>query len=182
MRGESLNRVKSAHLISYSFRSEKMKQVLLNVEDAVFEKFMGMVELCRGVEIVSTLNSIDVDDNRDACMRYAIITLRRNKVFRRHYDYSWIMQAINDGVMDDYEEFESPQTFLNYLCEIGIDELPDRSTISRACSNVYDSYPNWQFMDVTKPSEILRRKNVVKQFLSAFGEAKRASCINNCTK
>lgn len=141
-----------------------------------------MLKLCNGVRIASVQESMDVMDDRDACMRYAITALRRNKVFRRHYDYSWIMQAINDGVMDDYEEFESPQTFINYLGEIGIDELPDRSTISRACSNVYDSYPNWQFMDVTKPSEILRRKNVVKQFLSAFGEAKRASCINNCTK
>lgn len=159
-----------------------MKRIIIEVEDSAYEPVVGMLELCNGVKIVSVQESIDVIDDRDACMRYAITTLRRNKVFRRHYDYSWIMQAINDGVMDDYEEFESPQTFINYLCEIGIDELPDRSTISRACSNVYDSYPNWQFMDVTKPSEILRRKNVVKQFLSAFGEAKRASCINNCTK
>ena len=159
-----------------------MKRIIIEVEDSAYEPVVGMLKLCNGVRIASVQESIDVMDDRDACMRYAITTLRRNKVFRRHYDYSWIMQAINDGVMDDYEEFESPQTFINYLCEIGIDELPDRSTISRACSNVYDSYPNWQFMDVTKPSEILRRKNVVKQFLSAFGEAKRASCINNCTK
>ena len=159
-----------------------MKRIIIEVEDSAYEPVVGMLKLCNGVWIASVLESMDVMDDRDACMRYAITALRRNKVFRRHYDYSWIMQAINDGVMDDYEEFESPQTFINYLCEIGIDELPDRSTISRACSNVYDSYPNWQFMDVTKPSEILRRKNVVKQFLSAFGEAKRAGCIKNCTK
>jgi hypothetical protein len=164
------------------FAQKKMKRIIIEVEDLAYEPVVGMLELCNGVRIASVQESMDVMDDRDACMRYAITTLRRNKVFRRHYDYSWIMQAINDGVMDDYEEFESPQTFINYLCEIGIDELPDRSTISRACSNVYDSYPNWQFMDVTKPSEILRRKNVVKQFLSAFGEAKRASCIKNCTK
>lgn len=164
------------------FAQKKMKRIIIEVEDSACEPVVGMLKLCNGVRIASVQESMDVMDDRDACMRYAITTLRRNKVFRRHYDYSWIMQAINDGVMDDYEEFESPQTFINYLCEIGIDELPDRSTISRACSNVYDSYPNWQFMDVTKPSEILRRKNVVKQFLSAFGEAKRASCINNCTK
>ena len=164
------------------FAQKKMKRIIIEVEDLANEPVVAMLKLCNGVRIASVQESMDVMDDRDACMRYAITTLRRNKVFRRHYDYSWIMQAINDGVMDDYEEFESPQTFINYLCEIGIDELPDRSTISRACSNVYDSYPNWQFMDVTKPSEILRRKNVVKQFLSAFGEAKRASCINNCTK
>ena len=164
------------------FAQKKMKRIIIEVEDLAYEPVVGMLKLCNGVRIASVQESMDVMDDRDACMRYAITTLRRNKVFRRHYDYSWIMQAINDGVMDDYEEFESPQTFINYLGEIGIDELPDRSTISRACSNVFDSYPNWQFMDVKKPGEILRRKNVVKQFLSAFGEAKRAGCIKNCTK
>lgn len=164
------------------FAQKKMKRIIIEVEDLAYEPVVGMLKLCNGVRIASVQESMDVMDDRDACMRYAITALRRNKVFRRHYDYSWIMQAINDGVMDDYEEFESPQTFINYLCEIGIDELPDRSTISRGCSNVFDSYPNWQFMDVKKPGEILRRKNVVKQFLSAFGEAKRAGCIKNCTK
>ena len=159
-----------------------MRQIILEVEDSAYEPVVGVLKLCNGVKIVSVQECVDVIDNRDACMRYAINTLRHNKVFRHHYDYSWIMRAINDGVMEEYDEFESPQTFINYLCEIGIEELPDRSTISRACSIIYDSYPNWQFIGLKKPSEILRRKNVVKQFLSAFGEAKRGICIKNCTK
>ena len=159
-----------------------MKRIIIEVEDSANEPVVAMLKLCNGVKIVSVQESIDVIDDRDACMRYAINTLRNNGVFRHHYDYSWIMQAINDGVMEDYEEFESAQTFINYLCEIGIDGLPDRSTISRARSNIYNSYPDWKFIGLKKPSEILRRKNVVKQFLSAFGEAKRAYCIKNCTK
>ena len=159
-----------------------MKRIIIEVEDSAYEPVVAMLKLCNGVKIVSVQECIDVIDDRDACMRYAINTLRHNKVFRRHYDYSWIMQAINDGVLEDYEEFESAQTFINYLCEIGIDGLPDRSTISRARSNIYNSFPDWKFIGLKNPSEILRRKNVVKQFLSAFGEAKRAICIKNCTK
>ena len=159
-----------------------MKRIIIEVEDSAYEPVVAMLKLCNGVKIVSVQECIDVIDDRDACMLYAINTLRNNGVFRHHYDYSWIMQAINDGVMEDYEEFESAQTFINYLCEIGIDGLPDRSTISRARSNIYNSYPDWKFIGLKKPSEILRRKNVVKQFLSAFGEAKRAICIKNCTK
>ena len=166
---------------SVSKNKIKMKQIVLEIEDSAFERFMGMVSLCPSVEVMASGEVVDVMDHRDACMRHAIVTLRHNKVFRRHYDYSWIMMAINEGVMDDFDEFESPQSFIDYLCEIGIDELPDRTTISRACSKTFDSYPNWRFMDTNKPSESLRRKNVVKQFLSAFGEAKRACCNKNCT-
>ena len=164
------------------FAQKTMKRIIIEVEDSAYEPVVAMLKLCNGVKIVSVQECIDVIDDRDACMLYAINTLRNNGVFRHHYDYSWIMQAINDGVMEDYEEFESAQTFINYLCEIGIDGLPDRSTISRARSNIYNSYPDWKFIGLKKPSEILRRKNVVKQFLSAFGEAKRAICIKNCTK
>ena len=158
-----------------------MRQMILEIEDEAFEPFKGMVSLCPQVKVVCVSEVTEVISNRDRCMVYAIETLRKNNVFRRHYDYSWILKAINEGVMDDYEEFESPQTFIDYLYEIGIDMLPDRTTISRACSKTFDSYPNWRFLDVKKPCETLRRKNVVKQFLSAFGEAKRASCIKNCT-
>lgn len=159
-----------------------MRQIILEIEDSAYEKFMGMVELCPQVKVVSTGEMVDVVNDRDYCMMYAINTLRENHVFRFNYDYTWIMMAINEGVMDDFEDFESPQTFIDYLYELGVDHLPDRSTISRACSKTFDSYPNWRFLDVKKPSETLRRKNVVKQFLSAFGEAKRARCNKNCTK
>ena len=42
---------------------------------------------------------------------------------------------------------------------------------------------DWTFTDMDNPSEILRRKNVVRQFLSAFGTAKRGilnKILNNC--
>ena len=159
-----------------------MRQIILEIEDSAYEQFMGMLGLCPSVKVVSESSVAEVASQRDQCMLYAIQTLRANCVFRFGYDYAWIMKAISEGVSEEFGEFRSPQSFLDYLDEMGIDGLPARTTLSRACSKTFGCYPDWRFIDIEKPSEILRRKNVVKQFLSAFGEAKRKYCIKNCTK
>ena len=150
-----------------------MKQVILKIDDSAYEKFMGMVSLCPQVEVVCESGITDVMNDRDQCMVYAIQTLRNNHVFRFGYDYTWVMMAINEGLIDDYERFRSPQAFLDYLYEIGIEKLPSRITLSLAYSKTFNHFPDWTFTDMDNPSEILRRKNVVRQFLSAFGRAKR---------
>ena len=150
-----------------------MKQVILKIDDSAYEQFMGMVSLCPQVEVVCESGITDVMNDRDQCMVYAIQTLRNNHVFRFGYDYTWVMMAINEGLIDDYERFRSPQAFLDYLYEIGIDKLPTRYSLSLAYSKTLNSYPEWTFIDVENASETLRRKNVVKQFMSAYGVAKR---------
>ena len=159
-----------------------MKQVVLRIDDAAYEKFMGMVSLCPMVEVVAEGDLADTENDRDLCMRQAIITLRQNKVFRHYYDYTWIMMAINEGHLNDFDVFKSPQAFINYLYEIGIDQLPTRYTLSLAYSKALGAYPDWTFLDVEKPNEILRRKNVAKQFLSAYGAAKRGILNNKFNK
>ena len=159
-----------------------MKQVVLRIDDAAYEKFMGMVSLCPMVEVVAEGDLADTENERDLCMRQAIITLRQNKVFRHYYDYTWIMMAINEGHLNDFDVFKSPQAFINYLYEIGIDQLPTRYTLSLAYSKALGAYPDWTFLDVEKPNEILRRKNVAKQFLSAYGAAKRGILNNKFNK
>ena len=159
-----------------------MKQVVLRIDDAAYEKFMGMVSLCPMVEVVAEGDLADNENERDLCMRQAIITLRQNKVFRHYYDYTWIMMAINEGHLNDFDVFKSPQAFIDYLYEIGIDQLPTRYTLSLAYSKALGAYPDWTFLDVEKPNEILRRKNVAKQFLSAYGAAKRGILNNKFNK
>ena len=159
-----------------------MKQVVLRIDDAAYENFMGMVSLCPMVEVVAEGDLADTENDRDLCMRQAIITLRQNKVFRHYYDYTWIMMAINEGLLNDFDVFKSPQAFIDYLYEIGIDQLPTRYTLSLAYSKALGAYPDWTFLDVEKPNEILRRKNVVKQFLSAYGAAKRGFLNNKFNK
>ena len=150
-----------------------MRQIILEIEDSAYEQFMGMVGLCPSVKVVCESGITDVMNDRDQCMVYAIQILRENHVFRFGYDYTWVMMAINEGLIDDYERFRSPQAFLDYLYEIGIDKLPTRYSLSLAYSKTLNSYPEWTFIDVENASETLRRKNVVKQFLSAYGVAKR---------
>ena len=159
-----------------------MRQIVLEIEDSAYERFMGMVGLCPQVRVVATSVAADTESERDMCMAHAIRTLRENRVFRHGYDYAWIMMAINEGVIDDFESFKSPQAFIDYLYEIGIDMLPTRYTLFRAYSKTLDAYPDWTFLDVEKAGETLRRKNVVKQFLSAYGAAKRAFCNRWCNK
>ena len=150
-----------------------MRQIVLEIVDSAYEQFMGMIALCPSVKVVCENGITDVMNDRDQCMVYAITTLRNNHVFRFGYDYTWIMMAINEGLVDDYDAFKSPQAFLDYLYEIGIEELPTRYSLSLAYSKTLNSYPEWTFIDVENASETLRRKNVVKQFLSAYGVAKR---------
>jgi hypothetical protein len=150
-----------------------MRQIVISIDDEAYEPVMGVMKLCDGVEIVDETEIVDIVADRDVWMRQAIETLRGNKAFRHYYDYTWIMMALNEGLVDDFEAFRSPQAFLDYLYEIGIRNLPSRYSISLAFSKTIDSYPNWTFIDVKSPSESLRRKNVVRQFLSAYGAAKR---------
>lgn len=150
-----------------------MKQIVLEIEDSAYESFMGMIALCPSVKVVGESSVAEVTSQRDQCMLYAIQTLRANHAFRFGYDYTWVMMAINEGLVDDYDGFRSPQAFLDYLYEIGIEGLPSRLTLSLAYSKTFNHFPDWTFTDMDNPSEILRRKNVVKQFLSAFGTAKR---------
>ena len=151
------------------------KRVIIEIEDVAYEPFMGMVKLCPQAEIVGVCEEVDVMAEREVCMKQVIETLRANKVFRHYYDYTWIMMALNEGLVDDFDAFRSPQAFLDYLYEIGIRELPSRITLSVAYAKTLDSYPDWTFIDVKKASETLRRKNVVKQFLSAYIKAKIAN-------
>ena len=152
-----------------------MKRIIIEVEDLAYEPVVGMLKLCNGVRIASVQESMDVMDDRDACMRYAINTLRHNKVFRYSFDYAWIMMAMGQKVIDDFEAFHSHQDYIDYLTELGIEQVPSRSTIFNICNITLNDYPEWEFLDAPAPSEALRRKNLIKQFLSAYRKAKRES-------
>ena len=55
--------------------------------------------------------------------------------------------------------------------ESDFDNLPGRTTIYDTIAKVKGKYPDWTFTDAPKASEALRRKNLIKQFLSAFVKA-----------
>ena len=52
---------------------EKMKrQIIIEVEDPVFEKFMGMLEICPGVEFLAVSEVAETRTNVDLCVAMAI--------------------------------------------------------------------------------------------------------------
>ena len=151
-----------------------MKQVGLRIEDSAFERFMGIVSLCPQVEVASQNEMPDYGpDEITQKVALAIKVLQRNKTIRHLYDYTWIMVCIGDGVVEGMGAFGSPQKFMDYLRSIGMERVPSRTTISTWFGRVIGKYPNWEFVDTQDPQEIQRRKNVVRQFISAINKAEK---------
>ena len=55
------------------------KEVVLLIEDSVYERFMGMVSLCPQVEVVSETKDGAADLDADYCMACAIRELNRGE-------------------------------------------------------------------------------------------------------
>lgn len=150
------------------------RQIILEVEDSVFEKFMGMVEICPGVEVLAVSEVAETRTNVDLCVAMAINELRDRHVLRRAYDYTYIMLVINQENIDRHLFFASPQDYIDYLSMLDVDRIPGKTSIYDMMSCTRGEYPNWQFSDRSDKVETLRRNNIAKQFLSAYYRARRA--------
>ena len=148
-----------------------MKQVVLRIDDAAFEKFMGMVSLCPQVEVVNVCDTGDKKLAMDGFVAMAIREMRQTLAFRHPCDYAYLMVAMNQNVVKGLPFFYTPNDFIEYMREADFDNLPGRSTVYNTIAKVKGKYPDWTFTDDPKASEALRRKNLIKQFLSAFVRA-----------
>ena len=147
---------------------EKMKQVVLRIDDAAFEKFMGMVDLCPMVEVLNVCGTGDKKLTIDAYVASAIREMRQALAFKNPCDYAYLMVAMNESVVKGLPFFYTPKDFIDYMREAEFDNLPGRTTIYDTIAKVKGKYPDWTFTDAPKASEALRRKNIIKQFLSTF--------------
>ena len=150
---------------------ETMKQVVLRIDDAAFEKFMGMVSLCPQVEVLNVCESGDKKQTTDTYVASAIREMRKMLAFRYPCDYAYLMVAMNESVVKGLPFFYTPKDFIDYMREAEFDNLPGRTTIYDTIAKVKGKYPDWTFTDAPKASEALRRKNLIKQFLSVFMRA-----------
>lgn len=67
--------------------------------------------------------------------------------------------------LDDMPVFLSAQTFLDYLRdEVGLDDLPSESSISKRMDMARGRIFEWQFADTSDAQETSRRNNIVKRF------------------
>lgn len=152
-----------------------MKEVVLRIEDSVLEKFLGIVQLCPQVELVGSGDCVDTMDVIDKSFAHAISELRDRKVFKTPADYTYIMKAANDGAIFHSLFFLTPTDFIAYLELLGMKNLIGRSTLYNTKDSIRGKYPDWTFndSDVVSQYEVLRRKNIVVQFLSAFSKERR---------
>ena len=148
-----------------------MKQVTLRVPDDMVALIEQLAARMPEVEIVSRVEILPCDEglgDMERRVALAMQVLQKNGALRSPFDYTWIMVAIGDGVVKGMGRFRSPQSFMDYLRGLGVEHVPSRSTLSAWYNRVLGTYPDWEFTDTKDQQEILRRKNVVRQFLSAM--------------
>jgi hypothetical protein len=151
-----------------------MKEITFRVPDELVQLLEEWVKHIPEMEIVCRQESTDYGlGDMDCKMAYALEVLNQNRTIRHLYDYTWVMVAISDEAIKGLRGFKSPQSFMDYLSSLGVKRIPSRTTLSTFYNKVLGTYPDWEFTDTDDPQETLRRKNVVKQLISALNKAKK---------
>ena len=143
-----------------------MKEIVVRVDDAAFERLMGMLSLCPSVEVVEVNESAVLSSGPLAIrIRHAIVQLREERLLRRMYDYAWLKVAMDSD--DDLPSFDSAQKYIDYLGgELQLDGLPSESSVSKMMDAARGQLFNWTFSDTSDAQETTRRNNIVKRFFN----------------
>ena len=143
-----------------------MKEVVLRVDDSAYEQLIGFIRLCPQVEVVEVNEAALMGGGQLAVrIREAILQLRAERLLRRKFDYAWLKVAMDSTA--DLPSFESAQRYLNYLSdELGLDDLPCESSISKMMDTARGQLFNWTFSDSCDAQETIRRNNIVKRFFN----------------
>lgn len=108
------------------------------------------------------------DINSRVCQ--AVELLEKEKVIKHAFDYKWIMEVINQGKVKGLAKFDNPNSFREYLIDIGVKYVPSRGILYNRKWECRGEYPNLTFIDTDDPTEVLRRNNVGRRFLSAVNK------------
>lgn len=108
-----------------------------------------------------TESSQSMEQRVKAC----IDTLWEEKVLKHLYDYTWVMETMNQT--ERMPHFDTPTSFIAYLENIGIERRPSDDSINKKQNVFSGTFPNWVFTDCDYP-EATRRINVGKRFLSLY--------------
>ena len=136
--------------------------------------FMRMIKQLYGrkmkerneVKLVSTTG-----EDRVNRFLYAINKVIEEGLLKYGYDWTWI-ELYCEGAINDVQ-FNAPKSFLDYLLLIGVNSLPDRTSLAKKIDVVRGEYPNWTFTDTSSSKEIKRRKLVVGRFIFHYNNFSR---------
>lgn len=96
----------------------------------------------------------------------AITVMQQEDLFKRAYDYVWVMLVMNQT--DGLPHFDSPSSFHSYLLHIGVANIPSVPTLKKKAAVARCAHPSWKFSDTADVNETRRRNNVASRFLSLF--------------
>jgi len=150
-----------------------MKRIVIDVEAAACECVVGVLQLCKGVEIVSNEDLQGMTSSIDECFAKAIRELQTEGVIRNQYDYAFIYMAIREDIICDMEPFYSVQSFVDYLRGLGISNPPSKNSIANICTHTQGYFPDWFYDEAVDANEVRRRKVVVMRFSSCFSRLLR---------
>ena len=120
-----------------------MKELTLRVPASMVPLIEEWVRHIPEIELASLKESgvYEIDEiNRR--MALALKILKENRAIRYSYDYTWIMVAIGDGVVNGLSGFRSPKSFIEYLINLGVKSVPSRSPLSTWFGRVIGKYPD----------------------------------------
>ena len=150
-----------------------MVELTLRVPEEVAQELKMLAEKLASVVEGGRTDWLD-DDDFNIFFKKAIEELQSDKAIKRPRDFGWIMAAVDQGVLADIEPFVRPARFRWYLQFLKVRPLPCQTTIASAYNCVIGDFPDWAYLDEPSTTEMLRRKDVVYRFKSAFMRAKRA--------
>ena len=124
---------------------------------------IGQVNEIRDESIPATPQLQDAMIYDDEWIVECIKKLKEEQVLKWLFDYTWIMEVINQT--KDLPKFNTPSSFINYLNDHGIEFLPSEDTINKKQNKFTGAFPYWVFTDCDT-TEANRRINVGKRFLT----------------
>lgn len=98
-------------------------------------------------------------------VKECIDTLWEEKVLKHLYDYTWVMETMNQT--KGMPSFDTPASFIAYLKTIGLERWPSEDTINKKQNVFSGTFPDWEFTDCDY-TEATRRINVGKRFLNLY--------------
>ena len=119
---------------------------------------------------------------RDKKIKQAILQIQKEKLFKKKYDYTWIMlfmKEVNKNKNnEDYKykyldlpTFNSSQSFVEYLKTLELSNLPSDKSINGKQNCTNGSFP-WTFTDKTDESVKKNRNKIVSRFISYYNTGK----------
>jgi|GEM_PF-6321900 len=111
--------------------------------------------------------SVDDASENDALKRLAraVATVRNEGLLRHMYDYTWLLAATNDS--EGMPTFASVREFLDFLHNMGEQQLPSSSSIEKKMNVFVGKLPDWHFTDCAT-QEATRRINIGRRLVNAW--------------